>query len=398
MHYPSAVILGCMFRKGFGFSSAGLAVLLPLSLAMGGMAQQVLPAEKVVVAYVFPREGVLVPGQIDPHLITRINYAFAIITDGRMATKTDLAPQNFAALVSLRKENPSLTVLVSVGGWDDSGGFSDAVLTEQTRQRFIESVMTFLKSYDLDGLDIDWEYPGMRGAGHKFRAEDGANFTTLLKELRERFDRETATTGKRLYLTLAAGASSEYLQHTEMARAQEFVDTINLMTYDFSEPSSDRIANHHAPLYTNPASPKKESADSAVGEFEKTGVKAEKIVLGVPFYGHVWGEVGAENHGLFQPGKPVAGDWASYAKISSEFLSSGYVRYWDGAAKAPYLYNAEKQIFVTYEDPESLAAKCDYILRNKLAGVMFWEYAGDPSGTLLRTINAEFHGGGEQKR
>jgi chitinase len=386
-----------MFKKGFIFYCAGVVASLPLLLAPAGMAQEGVPASKVVVAYVFPRVGALQPGQIDPHLITRINYAFANIKDGRMVMGSELDPQNFAYLTSLRKENPSLTVLVSVGGWDWSGGFSDAVLTEQSRQVFIESAVAFLKSYDLDGLDIDWEYPGLAGAGHKFRAEDGANFTVLLKELRKRFDRETETTGRRLYLTFAAGAMDEYLEHTEMAKAQQFVDTVNLMTYDYSEAGSDRIANHHAPLYTNPENPKKGSVDGSVKGLEAAGVPARKIVLGVPFYSHLWGEVGAENHGLFQPGKPVKGDWAPYGAISSDFLSNGYVRYWDAVSKAPYLYNAEKKIFVSYEDPESLGLKCDYILKNKLAGVMFWEYSGDPSGTLLKTIDGAFQGGGERQ-
>jgi chitinase len=389
-------MLGCMFKKGFVFCFAGLVASMPLSSAPAGMAQQGTPASKLVVAYVFPRNGALQPGQIDPHLITRINYAFANIKDGRIVTGSDFDAQNFATLTALRKVSPALTVLVSVGGWEWSGGFSDAFVTEQSRQTFIESVMAFLKTYDLDGLDIDWEYPGLPGAGHKFRPEDGTNFTVLLKELRGRFDKERAATGRRLYLTFAAGASDEYLQHTEVAREQEYVDTINLMTYDLSEPASDRIANHHAPLYTNPASPKKASADSSVKAFEAAGVPASKIVLGVPFYGHLWGEVGPENHGLFQPGKPVKGDWAPYGAISTDFLSNGFVRYWDAAARAPYLYNAERQIFVSYEDTESLAAKCDYILTNKLAGVMFWEYSGDPSGTLLKTIDGTFHKGGAQ--
>jgi chitinase len=387
-----------MFNKGIGFCLAALALLLLSCSALAATAQPAASAKKVVVAYVFPRNGALQPGQINPHLISRINYAFANIKDGRIVTGSDLDAQNFAYLASLRNQNPSLTVLVSVGGWEWSGGFSDAFMTGQSRQAFIESVMAFLKSYDLDGLDIDWEYPGMPGAGHKFRPEDGTNFTTLLKELRGRFDRETAATHRRLYLTFAAGASDEYLQHTDVAKAQEFVDTINLMTYDLSEPASDRIANHHAPLYLNPASPKKASADSSVKAFEAAGVPAAKIVLGVPFYGHLWGEVGAENHGLFQPGKPVKGDWAPYGAISTDFLSSGYVRYWDPAAKAPYLYNADKKIFVSYEDPESLTIKCDYILSNKLAGVMFWEYSGDPSETLLKTIDATFNGSGERQR
>ena len=383
-----------MFKMGFSFCVVGL--VLAVSLAATAKAEQGTPASPVVVAYVFPRDGALRPGQIDAHSITRINYAFANIKDGRMVAGSNLDARNFATLTSLRKENPSLTVLVSVGGWDWSGGFSDAALTEQSRQVFIESVAAFLKSYDLDGLDIDWEYPGMAGAVHKCRAEDVANFLTLLSELRERFDKETATTHRRLYLTIAAGASSEYLQHTEIAKVAPFVDTVNLMTYDFSEASDDKITNHHAPLFINPASPKKESADTTLNAFEAAGVPAEKLVLGVPFYGHLWGQVRAENHGLFQSGKPAKGDWASYAVITGDLLNSGYVRYWDATAKAPYLYNSEKQIFVSYEDAESLAAKCDYILKNKLGGVMFWEYSGDPSGTLLKTIDAVFHSGGER--
>jgi chitinase len=383
-----------MFRRvivGWGGGlGIGMVFVTALGISMACRAAEGSSARPVVVAYAFSRGGALRVGEIDAHLVTRINYAFANIKDGRIVAGSDFDVQNFATLTALRKENPALTVLVSVGGWDWSGGFSDAALTEQSRQVFIESVMEFLKTYELDGLDIDWEYPGMAGAGHKFRAEDGANFTTLLRELRGRFDGETAKTHRRMYLTIAAGASNDYLEHSEMGKAQAYLDTVNLMSYDYSEAGSDRIANHHAPLYTNAASPKQESADASVKAFEAAGVPAGKIVLGVPFYGQVWGEVGATNHGLFQAGKAVKGDWAPYGLITSDLLKNGYVRYWDDAAKAPYLYNAEKQIFVSYEDEESLGVKCDYILKNKLAGVMFWEYSGDPSGRLLGVIEGKF--------
>ena len=63
------------------------------------------------------------------------------------------------------------------------------------------------------------------------------------------------------------------------------------------------------------------------------------------------------------------------------------MRYWDEKASVPYLYNAQKQIFVSYEDPQSIAAKCRYVLSQGLGGVMFWEYFNDPSGTLLRAID-----------
>jgi chitinase len=68
-------------------------------------------------------------------------------------------------------------------------------------------------------------------------------------------------------------------------------------------------------------------------------------------------------------------------------LGHGFTRYWDSAASVPYLYNPEQQIFVSYEDAESLAAKCKYVKEHKLAGVMFWNYEGDPSGTLLGAID-----------
>jgi chitinase len=247
--------------------------------------------------------------------------------------------------------------------------------------------MDFLSRYNIDGLDIDWEYPGMVGSGQPFRAEDKKNFTLLLKELRQRFNRETKRSHRKLYLTIAAGASNDFLTHTEMAEVQKYIDTVNLMAYDYYEPGSDAITGHHAPLFTNGADPKRISAETSVLAFEQAGVPATKILLGLPFYGHIWGQVAESNHGLFQAGKPVPKGYAPYSLISESMLNHGFTRYWDPIASAPYLYSQEKQIFVSYEDPQSLAAKCDYVLTHKLGGVMFWDYSGDPSGILLRTIN-----------
>ena len=120
---------------------------------------------------------------------------------------------------------------------------------------------------------------------------------------------------------------------------------------------------------------------------------AQKLVLGVPFYGHVWGQVPATNHGLFQPGQQIPNADAGYATIASTMLGHGYVRYWDAAASVPYLYNADKQIFVSYEDGESLTAKCKYIETHHLKGVMFWDYGSDPSGVLLDAINTAWKPG-----
>lgn len=357
---------------------------LALALPFPGAAA---PAGPVVAGYVFPQNATLQPGQMDARWMTRIYYAFANIRDGRMEEGFAQDAENIPQVTALRRENPALTVLVSVGGWLWSGGFSDVALTAESRKVFIQSVAEFLDRYDLDGLDVDWEYPGMPGAGHAFRSEDRKNFTLLLKELRKRLDAEGKKRHKRLYLTIAAGASDEYLAHTEMGKIARYVDTVNLMTYDYYEPAEDTVTGHNAPLYADPADPKHVSADGTVRAFEKAGVPAAKILLGIPFYGKVWGNVAATDHGLFQPGVSVRGVDAAYSAIAGTMLGQGFTRYWDAAAQVPYLYSDEKRLFVSYEDPESIAGKCSYVRKNGLGGVMFWSYFNDPTGELLGAID-----------
>lgn len=365
-----------------------LLIISGLFSSTASFASAAAPSRKpVVVAYVFPQNNLIQPGEIAAGELTRINYAFANLQGGRIVAGFSFDDKNFAALNTLKQENPSLTVLVSVGGWTWSGNFSDVALTKESRSLFIDSVVEFIDRYKLDGLDIDWEYPGQAGAGNRFRPEDKQNYTLLLKELRNRFDQQEKKLHRRLFLTIATGASSEFLAHTEMGEVQKYVDTVNLMAYDYYEPSSDAVTGHHAPLFTNSADPKKISGDRSVQEYEQAGVPSAKIVFGVPFYGHVWGEVPGTNHGLFQPGKPVPNAFAQYGNIASTMLNHGFTRYWDPVASAPYLYSADKKIFVSYEDPESLAAKSKYVVDHKLAGIMFWDYAGDPTGTLLDAID-----------
>lgn len=346
------------------------------------------PAKPEVIAYVFKKNDVIQPGEIASKKLTRINYAFALIKDGEIVNGYANDDQNLAALVALKRENPSLKVLISVGGWLGSGNFSDMALTRESRHRFIESAVKYIDRHQLDGVDIDWEYPAQVGAGNHFRPEDKRNYTLLFKDFRKRFDKEQKHLHRQLFLTTAAGTSTSFLENTEMREVQKYVDTVNLMAYDYYEPGDDAATGNHAPLFTDPADPKKISADRSVREFEQAGVPAAKIVLGVPFYGHVWGDVDSVAHGLFRPGKAVPGAFVNYGKIQTTMINNGFTRYWDSAASVPYLYSADKKIFVSYEDPGSLALKCQYVLDHKLAGIMFWEYASDPTETLVTAIDS----------
>ena len=173
-----------------------------------------------IIAYVFPQNSVVQPGEIAARKLTRINYAFANIQNGLMVNGFPTDAANFTALNALKQQNPSLKILVSVGGWLWSGNFSDAVLTPQSRKAFIDSAVAFIERYNLDGLDIDWEYPGLAGATNHFRPEDKQNYTAVLKELRARFNQEQKKLHRHLYLSVATGSDIDFLEHTEMAKVE----------------------------------------------------------------------------------------------------------------------------------------------------------------------------------
>lgn len=380
-----SILLFTLFTLFTALAGPALSAAAPAATPAVAPAAQPSP---VIAAYVFPDGTTLQPGQIDPHAVTRVIYAFATLDKhGMIAEANAQDAGNLTLLASLRERDPQLQVLISVGGWNGSGHFSDAALTEKSRHAFVRSAIDFIQRYNLDGLDVDWEYPGQIGAGNKFRSEDKQNFTLLLKALREGFERETERTHKKLYLTIAAEAAEEYLQHTEMDKVRSYVDDVNLMAYDYYVPGTDKTTGNSSPLFDSPHDPKQVSADLSVRRFEQAGVPAEKIVLGVPFFGRAWVDVSAQNHGLFQKGKAGPVPYVPYAAIVQTMLGHGYRRYWDSQAMVPYLYNEQQKAFVSYEDEKSLAAKCKYVVEHKLGGVMFWHYSEDPSGVLLRTID-----------
>jgi chitinase len=346
------------------------------------------PAEgRVIIGYVFARDDVIDPGTIAADKLTHVNYAFANVRDGEVVEGFAPDAENLRVLTGLRRRHPHLRILVSVGGWTWSGAFSDAALTPQSRRLFVQSAVRFVLDHDLDGFDVDWEYPGLPGYGNPHRPEDRGNFTSLMSELRTALDRAGTARGRHFLLTFAAGAFPDFLVHVEMEKVQKVVDYVNLMTYDFRESDNDRQTGHHAALYLHPGDPKGLSADGAVRDFVGAGVPPEKLVLGVPFYGRVWGDVEGTGDGLLQPGGPPAERLdASYTALSALVGRDGFVRHWDSWAQAPYLWNPEKRLFVTYEDRESLGVKCRYIREHGLAGAMFWEYNADRTGALLETL------------
>ena len=342
--------------------------------------------KKIIVGYVPGFRGALDQLSIDANKLTHINYAFVDVQD-HMAWLTNMETDtvNFRILNRLKEVNPDLKILISIGGWTWSGNFSDAVLTADSRSTFAKTSADIVADYDLDGVDIDWEYPGQIGDNNVFRPEDKRNYTLMFKALRKELDKLSKITGKYYQLTTAVGSNSSYIEHTEMDKAVKYLDYVNLMTYDFF--TSGDTAGHHSNLYPPEDYERDASAQKSVRLFLDAGVPAEKLVLGVPFYGRSWIMVGADKHGINMPVKEGARG-GGYTYIKDSLVNrKGFVRYWDENAKAPYLFNSETNQLVTYDDEESVKLKCEYVIDNHLAGMMFWQYASDSSEYLLDAMN-----------
>ncbi|MBK5208236.1 MAG: glycoside hydrolase family 18 protein [Flavobacteriaceae bacterium] len=317
--------------------------------------------------------------------ITHINYAFANIKNGRVIEGLYSDSETLKKLNALKKVNPHLKILISVGGWSWSGNFSDAVLTKNSRQVFANSAIDFMLKHEIDGVNLDWEYPGLIGAGNVNRPEDKENFTAILKLLRKKLDSLSAQNNKYL-LTIATGASQNYLDHTNMKEAQKYVDFINIMTYDFHT-GSEAKTGHHANFFSSKYDDNEESisAKIAVQQYIAAGIPANKIVLGVPFYGRWWKRVNTKNNGLFQPSTGVTGSYNYNSIADSLKTDKGFISYWDSTAAAPYIWRLKDSLFITYENPKSIGYKVNYVKENQLGGIMFWQFNGD-NGTLLKTI------------
>ncbi|MFT4031174.1 MAG: glycoside hydrolase family 18 protein [Siphonobacter sp.] len=368
-------------------------IILALSLAFVSLGSFAQSKKYVIIGYVTGSGWTKAALEADVTKMTHINFAFAVPNkDGVLDPLNEGDVKTLAALHDLRKINKDLKILISIGGWGGCKYFSDVSVNEAARQKFAKSCLELVNKHHLDGVDIDWEYPAQIGAGNIFRKEDKQNYTLLLKTLRENLDeqgkKDNRSRTNHFLLTSATGGDTAFVNHTELGKAAQYLDYVNIMTYDLYH-GNDVVTGHHSPLYQSKSSDhsRNSSADAVMGHV-KAGVPIGKIVLGVPFYGRGWTNVNAENNGLFQPTTNAEHSFISYNELLEKYINkNGYVRYWDEGAKVPYLWNAEKKTFFSYADAESEKFKTEYIKKNKMAGVMFWEYFLDtPDRVLLDTL------------
>lgn len=295
----------------------------------------------------------------DPSLVTHINYAFADVSP----TFDGLVIQNPAKLkrvVALKEKNPGLKVLLSVGGWG-SGGFSEMARDKKLRRKFAKDCARVIEEYGLDGIDIDWEYPGRSTSGIASSPDDKENFNLLMKDIRKAI-------GKGKLLTMATMTTVGIYDYSKLI---PLVDWFNIMAYDLGQPP-----HHNAPLFRSPMAGSM-TADEGMRAHADAGIPRDKLVLGVPFYG--------------RGDKKAFNDFVPDGSITAALRTRrGLTERYDSVAQTAWVADSLGKMVATYDTPQSLAAKAAYVRDNGYGGVMVWETGYDTaSHRLLKALQPD---------
>ena len=346
-------------------------------------AESAAPRDYRIIGYV--ADGPTLP-PISANKLDVINFAFAQVNpQHEVFLPKETAAKSLAGLVALREVNPSLKIVLSIGGWG-AGNFSEAAASEQARAKFADTAVELVRRHDLDGLDIDWEYPAHPGPGISHSPDDKHNFTLMLQAVRAKLDDLAKVNSGRTYLLTIAAADGEAARGLEIAKIAAILDWINLMTYDFYG-SLTPTTGHHAGLFRARVAPAhSRTTEQAVDEFLKGGAPADKIQIGAAFYGRTFGDVAAGREGLQQPFGSDGG-FVSWQDIATKYLDkNGFQRHWDEQAQAAWLWNPVTRRMISYDDPQALRAKAKFVRDRGLGGIMYWEQRQDPKEELLDVL------------
>nr|AAC05829.1 chitinase [Trichoderma virens] len=282
-------------------------------------------------------------------------------------------------LFKVKKANRGLKVLVSIGGWTWSTNFPSAASTDANRKNFARTAITFMKDWGFDGIDVDWEYPA--------DSTQASNMILLFKEVRSQLDAYAAqyAPGYHFLLTIAAPAGKDNYSKLRLADLGQVLDYINLMAYDYAG-SFSPLTGHDANLFANPSEPNATpfNTDSAVKDYIKGGVPANKIVLGMPIYGRSFQNtagIGQTYNGVGGGGGGSTGSWEAGIWDYKALPRAGATIKYDDVAKGYYSYNSNTKELISFDTPDMINTKVAYLKSLGLGGSMFWEASADKKGT-----------------
>ena len=313
------------------------------------------PAEKILIAYVFRMNELP-----DATYLTHINYAFGHVNDTFNGVRLD-RPEELHRLAGIKRTYPHVKILLSIGGWG-SGNFSEMCADEGLRSAFAKDCRRVLDEFKLDGIDIDWEYPGEDVAEISASEGDIDNYTLLMRDIRQAI-------GPDKLLTHATAGSGKFY---DFASLDPYLDWTNVMSYDLG-----RAPYHNAPLYPSDLlEPGSMAVSECIQAHLDKGIAPEKLVLGMPFYGR-----GKE-------GFPRGVD------LTKAHILPDYTYHWDNVSQVPYLTeDSTGEVAFGFDDEKSLRLKALYALDMGLRGAMYWAYNGDnEAGDLRRTVYQTLNG------
>ncbi|MGC3976775.1 MAG: glycosyl hydrolase family 18 protein [Paludibacteraceae bacterium] len=322
---------------------------------------------RVVGAYV-TYYGTAIP---DPTYFTHLFYAFAepYMQDGKyVGLGVQGNEARFATMAGLKKSYPNLKICISFTNTkvDARGGcFSQLAKSAEYRLQFAKDCKAFIEKWGIDGVDMDWEFPGLSWSGDANaydKAVDVQNHVELMKQLRQ-------TLGTKYLLTYAGYCKDKTAvtggyQYIDIKAVAPYVDFVNIMSYDL-----DAAPRHQSALSDNTAY---SDCVRSVQTYLNAGMPAEKLVLGIPFYGRI----------SFST-TPTSINYKAIIQLDTKTYK---IDNWDEAASVPYI-TKDGVYYAGYDNAKSIGIKGEWLLAKGMKGMMYWDYDGDDtSGTLRKAV------------
>lgn len=320
----------------------------------------------------------LKPSSIDPFLCTHIIIAFASVVDGIVQPSSQSDLQIYKEVTDLKKANSELKVMLSVVCFSSNGEFAAVVSTPKNRTRFAEEAIKLIEENSLDGIDIDWEFPAWPTGDDKQRE----HFTLLLRDLRHHFDKVAKK--DKFLISVAVAAPEPIVDHAyDIPQMAKYVDFVNVMAYDFhSYKSYLPLTGANAPLYQLSAEKgyfATLNTNWSSSYWVMRGMPQEKVIVGLPTYGHSFTLMNAANSGWNAPaignGQLGSDGFVVYSDSCKFILLEGTEVVFDAENKVPYAFR--NQEWISFDNEQSLAYKAEYAKEKEYGGVMVFSLNSD---------------------